>query len=424
MKTETDAPLVERWPLGRLRPYANNPRVNDGAVPAVAASIREFGFLVPIVATPDGTILAGHTRLKAAQSLGLAEVPVLVARDLDDAKARAFRLADNKTGELAEWDLKALDEELAALGDLDMAQFGFEVEPVITEGQTDEDAEVEVAEDEAPVSEGGRVYRLGAHLLYCGSCSDGTLKRLAKDFGKAIVCFTDPPYGVSIGTRTQELAKLEQGRTAHRDIVGDTLRGKELEDMLADCFHGMMAACDEKCSYYICAPAADDLTEIFLRAMRRAGLPPRHQIIWDKMAPTFSMGRLDYEMQHEPIHYTWVSHEVIHYTWNLKHRKSSKSAECTTSVWRFPKTKKNDLHPTMKPVELYVQGYANSSEAGEVALEPFGGSGTAFIAAEKVGRRVLGSEIDPHNCDVIRKRWAEFVHGVGCDWVALTPEEA
>lgn len=420
-KAET---VVEVWPLGRLRPYANNPRVNDGAVPAVAASIREFGFLVPIVATPDGTILAGHTRLKAAHSLGLAEVPVLVARDLDDAKARAFRLADNKTGELAEWDLKALDEELAALGDLDMTQFGFEVEPVVTEGQTDEDAEVEVAEDEAPVSEGGRVYRLGAHLLYCGSCSDGTLKRLAKDFGKAIVCFTDPPYGVSIGTHTQDLKREAGTGTVHRDIVGDTLRGKELEDMLADCFHGMMAACDEKCSYYICAPSADDLTEVFLRAMRRAGLPLRHQIIWDKGQATFSMGRLDYDYQHEPIHYTWTSHEVIHYTWNLKHRKSSKSAECTTSVWRFPKTKKNDLHPTMKPVELYVQGYANSSEAGEVVLEPFGGSGTAFIAAEKVGRRCLGSEIDQHYCDVIRKRWAEFVHGVGCDWVALTPEEA
>ena len=417
-------PIVETWPLERLRPYANNPRLNDGAVPAVAASIREFGFLVPIVATPDGTILAGHTRLKAAQSLGLAEVPVLVARDLDDAKARAFRLADNKTGELAEWDLKALDEELAALGDLDMTQFGFEVEPVVTEGQTDEDAEVEVAEDEAPVSEGGRVYRLGAHLLYCGSCSDGTLKRLAKDFGKAIVCFTDPPYGVSIGTHTQDLKREAGTGTVHRDIVGDTLRGKELEDMLADCFHGMMAACDEKCSYYICAPSADDLTEVFLRAMRRAGLPLRHQIIWDKGQATFSMGRLDYDYQHEPIHYTWTSHEVIHYTWNLKHRKSSKSAECTTSVWRFPKTKKNDLHPTMKPVELYVQGYANSSEAGEVVLEPFGGSGTAFIAAEKVGRRCLGSEIDQHYCDVIRKRWAEFVHGVGCDWVALTPEEA
>lgn len=415
-------PLVEVWPVSRLTPYANNPRNNDESVPKVAASIREFVFLVPIVARPDGEILAGHTRYKAALSLGLETVPVLVAVDLDDAKARAFRLADNKVGEFSKWDLGKLSDELAEL-DMDMTEFGFDVEEVVTEGMTDEDAEVELAEDEAPVSELGKVYRLGKHLLYCGSCSDGTLGRLAKSFGGAIVCFTDPPYGVSIGTHTQDLKREAGTGTVHRDIVGDTLRGSELEDMLASCFQGMMQACDEKCSYYICAPSADDLTEIFLKAMRRAGLPLRHQIIWDKGSPTFSMGRLDYDYQHEPIHYTWVSHEVVHYTWSLKHKKSSKRAECTTSVWRFPKTKKNTLHPTMKPVELYVQGYANSSDPGDVVLEPFGGSGTAYIAAEKVGRRCLGAEIDPHYCDVIRKRWAEFVHGPGCDWVALTPEE-
>ena len=406
------APRVEMWTLDRLHPYANNPRRNDDAVPALAESIATFGFKVPIVARPDGEILAGHTRFKAALRLGLKEVPVLVADDLDDMKAKAFRLADNKVSEAAEWDLSKLEEELVELqdADFDMEVFGFD--PIEEEGETDEDAVPESGEDEPTVSVAGEVYRLGEHLLYCGSCADGTLAKLTEEFGKAICVVTDPPYGVSVGTKNKRINEASgKGERIEQDIANDTLKGDELATFLGECFAAITEAVDDEASFYIFSPAGDDLTAIFHNGMRAAGLPLRHCIVWSKNHTTFSLGRLDYDYQCESIHYTWRG----------THRRSSRRGDFNSSVWHVDKPLHSNLHPTMKPVALYINAYLNSSEKGEVVLEPFGGSGTAYIAAEKTGRKCIGSEIDPHYCDVIRRRWAEFVHGEGCDWQTLTP---
>ncbi len=395
MKKET--PIVETWPLGRLRPYANNPRVNNGAVPAVAASIREFGFLVPIVATPDGTILAGHTRLKAAQSLGLAEVPVLVARDLDDAKARAFRLADNKTAELAEWDLQKLDEELAALGDYDMAQFGFEAPDEPEEGETEADDAPGVEVEEPPVSKPGALYALGEHRLLCGDSTDAHAVARLMGGEKADLLLTDPPYNVAY--------EGEAGT-----IANDSMDDAAFLAFLTRAFKVAAQALKPGAAFYIFHSDFEGLN--FLLAAKAAELQVRQCIVWVKN--TLVLGRKDYQCRHEPCLYGW-KHGAAH-RWLGDRRQ--------TTVLEFPKPARSAEHPTMKPVALLEALIRNSSERGDVVLDTFGGSGSTLIACERMGRRARLCELEPRFCDVIRRRWAEHVHGAGCDWEALTPEVA
>ena len=398
-------PSVELWPLARLRPYANNPRVNDSAVPAVAASIREFGFLVPIVATPDGTILAGHTRLKAAQSLGLAEVPVLVARDLDDAKARAFRLADNKTGELAEWDMKALDEELAALEDsgLEMADFGFEEPDEPAEGETEADDAPGVEVEEQPVSKVGALYALGEHRLLCGDSTDAhTLARLMGG-EKADLLLTDPPYNVAY--------EGEAGT-----IANDSMDDAAFLAFLTRAFKAAAQALKPGAAFYIFHADSEGLN--FRLAAKAAELRVRQCLVWVKNAAV--MGRQDYQWRHEPC-IEGVFHEPALYGWKEGAAHHWFSDRKQTTVLFFPKPAKSAEHPTMKPVALLEALLHNSSARGDLVLDPFGGSGSTLIACERLGRRARLAELEPRFCDVIRRRWAEHVHGAGCDWEALTP---
>lgn len=403
-KAET---VVETWPLERLRPYANNPRVNDGAVPAVAASIREFGFLVPIVATPDGTILAGHTRLKAAQSLGLAEVPVLVARDLDDAKARAFRLADNKTGELAEWDLKALDEELAALEGcgLEMTDFGFDPPDEPVEGETEADDAPGVEVDEPPVSAPGTVYALGEHRLICGDSTDpGTVARLLGG-ERADLLVTDPPYNVD----------YEGGAGT---IENDKMADAAFLAFLTRAFKAAAGALKPGAAFYIFH--SDSSVALEVREAAKAARLRVHQcLIWVKNAAV--MGRKDYQSKHEPC-LEGIFHDSSLYGWKEGAAHQWFSDRKQTTVLFFPKPAKSADHPTMKPVALLEALLHNSSERGDLVLDTFGGSGSTLIACERMGRRARLVELEPRFCDVIRRRWAEHVHGAGCDWVSLTPE--
>ena len=150
--------------------------------------------------------------------------------------------------------------------------------------------------------------------------------------------------------------------------------------------------------------------DLMMMMMKDAGLPVRHVLMWRKNAPTFSVGRLDYDYQHEPILYTWTdSHHNF------------RGGQYRSTVWDFPKPRASRLHPTMKPIKLVARFIINSSRPGDIVLDPFGGSGSTLIACEQLGRRCRMMEIDPHYCDVIRRRWAEYVHGAGCDWEALTP---
>lgn len=397
-------PLVAVWPVSRLKPYARNPRENEASVPKVAASIREFGFLVPIVARPDGEILAGHTRLKAALLLGLETVPVLVAADLDDAKARAFRLADNKVGESSQWDLAALDAELAALGDFDMVQFGFgEEADEPEEGETEADDAPGVEVDEPPLSAPGCVYALGDHRLICGDSTDpGTVARLLGG-EQADLLVTDPPYNVAY-------------EGAAGAIANDSMAEDEFLAFLTQAFKAAAGALKPGAAFYIFHADSEGLN--FRLAAREAELQVRQCLVWVKNAAV--MGRQDYQWKHEPCLYGWA-HDTALYGWKAgaPHRWFADRKQ--TTVLEFPKPARSAEHPTMKPVALLEALLHNSSARGDLVLDPFGGSGSTLIACERMGRRARLVELEPRFCDVIRRRWAEHVHGAGCDWAALTP---
>lgn len=204
---------IEYQKVDALIPYENNPRVNDGAVEAVAASINEFGFKNPIIVDKNNVIICGHSRLKAAKKLGLDEVPTIRAEDLTEEQVRAFRLADNKTAELAEWDEERLEDELHSIEDLYMAQFGFDdirAELDALNVQED-DFEIKDEEDE-PRAKRGDIYQLGEHRLMCGDSTSETDMKKLMNGQQADMVFTDPPYGVAIGSKNKAINEVEPGR--------------------------------------------------------------------------------------------------------------------------------------------------------------------------------------------------------------------
>lgn len=382
---------VELKRITEIRPYENNPRVNDGAVDAVAASIREFGFQQPIVVDADGVIIAGHTRYKAALRLGLAEAPVVVADTLTPDQVRAYRLADNKTGELATWDFAALDEELAGISELDMSLYGFEP-PKETEADTVREDDFDAEPPKEPKSKPGDIYRLGEHRLMCGdSAKKEDWEKLMGD-DRADMVFTDPPYGVAIGDKNKVLNQLQQTKRVLDNIANDTLGEEELYNLLKSAFANVKAMCKSDAVYYVTSPQVGSMGMMMM--MRDAGLPVRHILIWVKSSATFSMGRLDYDYKHEPIFYTWGE----------KHH-NYRGGENRTTIWEYDKTRKCDVHPTMKPVKLVANAIMDGSQRGDIVLDAFGGSGTTLIAAEQLGRRARLMEIDPHYVDVIISRW-------------------
>lgn len=208
--------------------------------------------------------------------------------------------------------------------------------------------------------------------------------------------FTDPPYGVSIGDKNKMLKSINGARYCTENIKGDTLETNELYELLLKCFTALREHCSEDCAYYVTAPQGGK-SGLMMMMMRDAGLEVRHNLIWEKSSATFSMRRLDYDYKHETIFYTWTK----------KHNFYGKG-ECKNTVWQFPKPRKCDLHPTMKPVELVAECMLNSSLPGDPVCDIFGGSGTTMIAAEQLGRKCYMMELDPHYCDVIIDRWEKM----------------
>lgn len=415
-----------------LTPYENNPRWNDAAVDAVAASISDFGFKVPIVIDKNNVVAAGHTRLKAAEKLGLETVPCIIADDLSEEQIKAFRLADNKTGELAEWNFEALDLELLEIEDIDMGRYGFTVEEPedpedIIEDNYDEDEE----QIEKRAKE-GQIWKLGDHRLMCGDSTSPEALAKLMDGEKADFVFTDPPYGVSVGDKNKMLNEHTNPKTGKKlggrcetNIKNDTLTTKELYAVLVKAFEVLRKNCTDECSFYISSPQGGELGLMMLEMMKDAGLPVRHNLIWVKNAAAFSMGRLDYDYRHEPIFYTWTkshkfyggySNTVIDDTTpidkmtkaELKDLVRALKQEKDDSVIYCDKPTKCDLHPTMKPIKLIARFMINSSQKEDKVLDIFGGSGSTMIAAEQLGRRCYMMELDPHYCDVILDRFEKF----------------
>ena len=384
---------VESWPVTRLVPYARNPRKNDEVVDKMAAAIKEFGFRIPIVARSDGSIIDGHLRLKAAQRLGLTEVPVALADDLSEAQIKAFRLLANRSVAWAEWDNELLSLELKDLQDLgyDLGLTGFDADELksLTEdeqsvGLTDEDAVPEAPAE--PVTKPGDVYVLGNHRLLCGDSTVLANVEKVLDGALADMVFTDPPYNVNYANTAKD-----KMRGKNRAILNDDL-GDGFEKFLYDACVNMLTVC--KGAIYVCMSSSELHT--LQKAFVEAGGKWSTFVIWAKN--TFTLGRADYQRQYEPILYGWK--QGIDHFWC--------GARNQGDVWFVNKPRVNDLHPTMKPVELVERAVQNSSKSRDIVLDCFGGSGTTMIACEKSGRQARLIELDPKYCDVIVKRWEEF----------------
>ena len=390
------ADKLEHWPIERLLPYIRNARTHSEAqIAQIAASIAEFGFTAPILAGSDGVIVAGHGRLAAARKLGLASVPVVVLEHLTPTQRRALVIADNKIAENAGWDEELLRLELAELqeADFDLALTGFDADELLeimageettAEGHTDEDAAPEVPV--TPVSKPGDVWIMGKHRLLCGDSTDVASYDTLLGSERVAMIFQDPPYNVDYANTAKD--KL---RGTNRPILNDNL-GDGFQDFLLAAFKPALARCNGAVYVAMSSSELDTLQSAF----RAAGGKWSTFIIWAKN--TFTLGRSDYQRQYEPILYGWPEGATRHWCGDRDQG----------DVWHFNKPRINDLHPTMKPVELVERAIRNSSRPGDVVLDPFGGSGTTLIAAEKSGRQARLIELDPKYVDVIVRRWQEY----------------
>lgn len=419
---------VEMWDISRIKPYPNNPRINDHAVDAVAKSIREVGFRQPIVVDKEGVIIVGDTRFKAALRLALKKVPVHVARDLTEEQIKAYRIMDNKTSELAEWDEERLRQELAELEklDFDLDLLGFSVDELnvllddLTAGQVDPDDIPEPPDD--PITQPGDLWVLGNHRLLCGDSSKPEDVDRLLDGADVHLVNTDPPYGVHVEPRSNnaiaaglssfQSAKHHQRfdaarhpekakpthqklRAKDRPLANDFLSEEEFNRLLHAWFSNIGRVLLPGRALY-CWAGYSNLGN-FPLLLKTYGLYFSQAIIWTKGHPVLT--RKDFMGDFELAFYCWregAAHQFF-------------GPNNVTDVWAVPKINpQNMIHLTEKPVELAVRAIQYSSRPGENVLDLFGGSGSTLIAAEQTGRRAFLMELDPPYCDVIIQRWQNF----------------
>ena len=369
--------------LKDLKPYENNPRKNDDAVKYVAESIKEFGFKVPIVIDKNNVIVAGHTRYKAAKKLKMSEVPCIIADDLTDEQIKAFRLADNKVAEKAEWDFDLLNAELDDIIDLDMELFGFE-DALQDDAEDAVEDEFEVELPAEPKSKLGDIYQLGNNRLMCGDST--VLEDVEKLMGgeQADMLLTDPPYNVNYEGKTKDKLKIKN----------DQMGNDNFRQFLTDAFSNADMVMKPGAVFYIWH--ADSEGYNFRGACFDAGWTVRQCLIWNKNSMV--MGRQDYQWKHEPCLYGWK--EGAGHLWASDRKQ--------TTVINFDKPTRNDMHPTMKPIPLFDYQIKNNTKGGDVVLDLFGGSGTTIMACEQNGRHGYCMEYDPRYVDVIVDRWEKF----------------
>ena len=356
-----------------ITPYENNPRNNEDAVEKVAESIKEFGFQQPIVVDKDNVVIVGHTRLKAAERLGLDKVPVVVADELTEEQAKAYRIADNKTNEIATWKFDVLNKELLDIGQIDMSKFGFDMSALADDLVAEEDDYVLDGNIVTKVKQGD-LWKLGGHRLICGDSTDITVIDRLMDGVKADMVMTDAPYGVSavnsegtvIGYGENHLA--ERGKYA--PIIGDdtTKTAQQAYDLLSQ-------ICDKLIlwggNYFLdFLPASDGW------------------LIWDKRGESgirnnFADGEMAWCSFHTPV-------RIYHQLWNGMIREGEHEKR---------------VHPTQKPIKMLSEILQDFSKENEVILDVFGGSGSTLIACEQLNRKCYMCELDPHYCSVIIDRW-------------------
>lgn len=375
----------------KLVPYINNPRINDKAVDQVAASIKEFGFKNPIIVDSENVIVAGHTRLLASRKLEMKEVPIIRAEDLTDKQIKAFRIADNKTSEFAEWDMELLEIEME---DLDNIFTGFDESEfnklMGIEPEAEEDGFVQDLPEE-PISQRGDMWELGTHRLYCGDSTGEDVGSLMGD-QRADMVFTDPPWNVNYGAVEENNPMGYKPRTILNDFMGT----EDFKKFMYDTFKNMNAYSKEGCMTYV-VMSAQEWGNMML-ALTDNEFHWSSTIIWNK--DRLVMSRKDYHTKYEPIWYGWK--EGASRLSPLEDRKQS-------DVWDIDRPSVSELHPTMKPIELVAKAIKNSSSQNDIVLDLFGGSGTTLIAADQMERTCYMMELDPKYVDVIVNRYIELV---------------
>nr|DAY71611.1 MAG TPA: adenine specific DNA methyltransferase [Caudoviricetes sp.] len=382
---------VRNMNIDDIKPYDNNPRDNDNAVESTANSIKEFGWQQPIVVDKDMVIIVGHTRYKAAKKLGYKEVPVVVASNLNKEQVRAYRLADNKTGELADWNTKFLDDELQSILDIDMGNFGFELD--ISEDKEEvkeDDFDEEVPEE--PKSKLGQIYQLGRHRLMCGDSTDPEMVKKLVGGVQADLLLTDPPYNLDYSSK--DFGGKDSKTRKNNQISNDKMTLDEFYKFLLSVFSNAKDNLKSGASFYIWF--SDLATVEFNNAANNSGLMVKETLIWEKN--NFVLGRQDYHHKHEPCLYGWVKDGS--HSWYSDRKQ--------TTILNFDRPLKSDLHPTMKPVALFDYQIKNSTKSGDTVLDLFGGSGTTIMACEQNERNACVMEYDPKYVDIIIKRWEDF----------------
>lgn len=386
-KTTTEMQLVD---IHKLIPYVNNARThNVQQINKLRSSLREFGFINPVIIDRDFNVIAGHGRIMAAKEEGINEVPCVFVDYLTEAQKKAYILADNRMAMDAGWDEELLKVEIEALQaeDFDLSLTGFDESELAgffdtSDDAKDDDFDVDAELEKPPVTKSGDLWLLGNHRLLCGDSTREESYTLLMNGKKANLVVTDPPYNVNY-----------QG-TAGK-IKNDNLENDKFYQFLFDAFTGMEKAMADDASIYVFHADTEGLN--FRKAFADAGFYLSGTCIWKKQS--LVLGRSPYQWQHEPCLFGWKK--------NGKHQWYSDRKQ--TTIWEFDKPKKNGDHPTMKPVPLIAYPIKNSSMSNCIVLDPFGGSGSTLIACEQINRICHTIELDEKYCDVIVKRYIEQV---------------
>ncbi len=391
MQSNFIASRIEMWRIDKLLPYAKNARVHSSAqIAKIAASIVEFGFVNPALIGPDGQIITGHARVAAALEAGFTEIPVIVLDHLSAAQRRALVIADNRLALGASWDEETLAQELAALQEeeVDLNILGFEDEELSEllaeseEAMTDEDAVPEIPE--IPITRSGELWLLGDHRLMVGDTTiEADVDRLMGN-ERADEAVLDPPYNSDYHGYTKDRLSIQ----------GDRMAPEEFSRFLLASFESCGRIMKPSASLYVFHPSSRQRE--FQDAIEAAGFEIRNQLIWAKNTFAWGFGR--YKFQHEPIFYCHLKGQK-----DLWYGSRSQS-----TVWEEDKPAANRLHPTMKPVSLIERALRNSSRAGDVVVDFFGGAGSTLMACQRKARKARLMEIDPKYADCIITRWQDY----------------
>ena len=389
---------IEMWPIEKPIPYIRNARkIPQAAIDKVAGSLKEFGWRQPIVVDTNGVIIVGHTRLKGAKKLGLKEVPIHIADKLNESQVKAYRLADNRTGQETKWDEELLSLELKELSDinLDMDLTGFddkEINQIIN--QFTDEKEGNIGDDEIPENietrtNPGDLWLLGDHRLMCGDATNIDDYSILFNSLKADMVFTDPPYNVNYSGR---------GKNNLGNIKNDNMSDSQFELFLNDSFDLIDKNIKPLSSIYICHGDSKSDAKITFEVIFNKYFKKSSTLIWVKQSA--GMGWQDYRVQHEPILYGWKEGKGKH---------SFFGGRTKTTIWNVNRDSQIKYkHPTQKPLALIEEALKNSSKEEDLVLDPFGGSGSTLLACEKLNRKSHILELDPKFCDVIIQRWEDF----------------